>query len=228
MTLKLTLLAAAVCAVIAPRAAAGADNGTPAVDEVAAAEYRWQQSPHGAMLERILPPAVEPQRLPEPHSEGARLAATYCVQCHYLPNPAMHKATRWKSVVERMVLRMEGKGNMGKLMQDMMAGVKAPSADERDKLTRYLQKHAQREIDPNRYPDLKSQPGQMFSIACSQCHALPDPKRHTALEWPQVVERMRRNMVWANRVVGDASLRTTPELDTAEIIRFLQRNSRNR
>ena len=222
------LLAAVVCTVIAMQAAIGAETRAPADDEVAKAEYRWQQSPHGAMLERILPPAVEPRQLPEPRSEGAHLAVTYCVQCHYLPNPAMHKATRWKSVVERMVLRMEGKGNMGTLMQDMMAGVKAPSPDEQGILTRYLQKHAQREIDPKLYPDLKSQPGQMFSIACSQCHALPDPKRHTSTEWPPVVERMRRNMAWANRVVGDAALRTSPELETGEIIRFLQRNSRIR
>ncbi len=228
MRQKLNLLVTVVCTVIATRAAIGADTSGPVDDEVAAAESHWQQSPHGAMLERILPPAIEPRRLPEPRSEGARLAVTYCVQCHYLPNPAMHKAARWKPVVERMVWRMEGKGNMGKLMQDMMAGVKAPNADEQIKLTRYLQKHAQREIDPKQYPDLKSQPGQIFSIACSQCHALPDPKRHTALEWPQVVERMQRNMVWANRVVGDAALRTSPELDTAEIIRFLQRNSRTR
>jgi hypothetical protein len=136
-------------------------------------------------------------------------------------------AAKWKLVVTRMVWRMQGKGNMGKLMQDMMADVKTPSADEQARLVRYLQKYAQREIDPRKYPDLKSPPGQMFSIACSQCHVLPDPQRHTALEWPQVVERMRRNMAWANRVTGDPLLRTTPELNTASIIRFLQRNSRN-
>lgn len=228
MTPKLNLLAAVACIVIATQQAPGAEAGAPIDDEVAAAEYRWRQSPHGAMLERILPPTVEPQRLPEPRSRGARLAVNYCVQCHYLPNPAMHEAARWKSVVERMVWRMEGKGNMGKLMQDMMAGVNAPNADEQATLTRYLQKHAQRKIDPKQYPDLTSPPGQMFSIACAQCHALPDPKRHTAVEWPVVIERMQRNMAWANRVVGDAALRTLPELDTAEILRFLQRNSRNR
>jgi hypothetical protein len=217
----LTVLA--VCVALVTAAAAGAPD-----DDIAQAGQRWQQSPHGAMLERILPPTVEPERLPEPRSEGAHLAATYCVQCHYLPNPAMHAAVKWTPVVERMVWRMEGKGNMGRLMQDMMAGVTAPTADEQVKLIRYLQKHAQREIDPKKYPGLKSQPGQMFSIACSQCHVLPDPKRHTAREWPQVVERMQRNMAWANRVVGDAALRTSPELDTAQIIRFLQRNSRTR
>jgi hypothetical protein len=33
-------------------------------------------------------------------------------------------------------------------------------------------------------------------------------------------------MDWANTVVGPDSLRTSPVLDTAEIVRFLQRNAR--
>ena len=207
-------------------AAAPAAQTGAAEAGIAKAEYRWEHSPHGALLERILPPAVEPGQLPEPRSAGARLATTYCVQCHYLPNPAMHNAAKWQPVVERMVWRMEGKGNLGELMQDMMADVKAPSANERATLVRYLQKHAQKEIDPGKYPDFRSPAGQIFAIACSQCHVPPDPKRHTAREWPRVVERMQRNMAWANRVTGDPLLRTSPALDTAEIIRFLQRNSR--
>ena len=199
-----------------------------AADEIAIAEYRWAQSPHGPMLERILPPAVEPAQLPEAQSPGARLTAAYCVQCHYPPNPAMHSAARWKTVVERMVWRMAGKGNMGQLMRDMMADVKAPSADEQATLVRYLEKHAQRELDPRRYADIHTEAGRKFSIACSQCHVLPDPQRHTAKEWPAVVARMQRNMAWANRVTGDAALRTAPTLDTADIVRFLQRHARAR
>lgn len=224
MKQALQTIALAACLVLAARAALGAS-----ADETTNTNttYRWERSPHGAMLERILPPSVEPEEMPEPRSEGARLASSYCVQCHYLPNPAMHSAEKWKPVVERMVWRMQGKGNMGKLMQDMMAGVRIPSADEQTTLTRYFQRYAQYAIEPKKYPDLKSQPGQIYSIACSQCHVLPDPRRHTASEWPQVVERMQRNMAWANRVTGDPLLRTSPELDTAAIIRFLQRNSRN-
>ena len=225
----LLFVAIAAAAMIGARvaiAAASPAQAGAAEDEIAKAEYRWEHSPHGALLERILPPTVEPKQLPEPRSPGARLVSTYCVQCHYLPNPAMHNAAKWRPIVERMVWRMEGKGNLGKLMQEMMADVKAPSAAEQTILIRYLRKHAQREIDPKKYPDLKSQSGQMFSIACSQCHVLPDPKRHTALEWQEVVERMQRNMAWANRVTGDTALRASPELNTAEIIRFLQRNSR--
>jgi hypothetical protein len=213
------LPALAACLALAAHAAMAADDS-------AAARYRWERSTHGAMLERILPPAVEQAQLPEPLSTGARLAAAYCVQCHYLPNPAMHNAEKWPAIVLRMVWRMEGRGNLGTVMQDMMAQIKAPDAGEQATLVRYLQKHAQRQLDPAKYPDIHSTAGRIFSIACSQCHVLPDPRRHTAGEWPNVVERMRRNMQWANRVTGAPALRTSPELDTAEIIRFLQRNAR--
>ena len=192
---------------------------------VARARYLWSQSPHGKMLERILPPSIEPGELPEPRSEGARLAARYCVQCHYLPSPPMHTADKWTTVVVRMVWRMQGKGNLGELMKEMMDRIEAPGDQEVVTLVRYLQKHGQREIDP-RHPGLGSEAGKMFSIACTQCHAAPDPRRHTAREWPEVVERMKRHIAWANTVVGPDSLKTMPVLDTGEIVRFLQRYAR--
>src|SRR5437016_12881851 len=89
-----------------------------AADEIADARKRWAESPHGPLLERILPPTFEASQLPEPDSRGARLTLTYCVQCHNLANPAMHDAARWPGVVARMVPRMEGKGNLGKVMAD--------------------------------------------------------------------------------------------------------------
>jgi uncharacterized membrane protein YfcA len=194
--------------------------------ETEQARRLWAQSPHGAMLERILPPAVEPRDLPEPTSAGARLTARYCVQCHNLPSPPMHTRERWKPIVERMVWRMRGNGNMGDVMKDMMAHVKAPSDAEMQTLTRYLERHAQQEIEPS-HPALQTQAGRMFSIACSQCHALPDPQRHTAREWPRVVERMKRHMAWANTVTGAAELRTMPELKTDEIVGLLQRYAKH-
>ena len=196
-----------------------------AQSEIEQAKRLWSESPHGAMLARILPPAVDPADLPEPKSEGARLTARYCVQCHYLPDPRMHTAERWRGLVDRMVWRMRGNGNLGEVMKDMMSHVKAPTDGEVETLTRYLQKHAQKEIDP-RHPALTTQAGQMYSIACSQCHALPDPQRHTAREWPGVVERMKRRMSWANVVLGAPELRTIPELKTEEIVRLLQRYAR--
>jgi cytochrome c5 len=189
------------------------------------ARRAWAKSPRGPMLERILPPVIAARDLPHPSSDGARLMGRYCVQCHYLPNPRMHSAARWQSVVERMVWRMRGNGNMGAVMKEMMAQVQAPTDAEVQSLTRYLKTHAQVEIDDT-HPALATEAGQIFAIACSQCHALPDPRQHTAREWPHVVARMKRHMAWANVVVGTPELRTVPELKTDEIVRLLQRYAR--
>ena len=214
------LAAAAAVACAAPAA-----ESNRLQDGVERAKYLWSQSPHGQMLERILPPSIGPGQLPEPRSEGARLTARYCVQCHYLPSPQMHTPDKWTTTVERMVWRMQGKGNLGELMKEMMEKVEAPTEKEVAVLTTYLRKHGQTEMNPA-HPALGSEPGRMFSIACSQCHALPDPGRHTAREWPRVVERMKRHMAWANVVVGADTLKTNPVLDTAQIVHFLQRYAR--
>jgi hypothetical protein len=194
--------------------------------EIEDAKKRWAQSPHGPMLERILPPTFEARELPEPGSPGARLVLRYCVQCHNLPNPAMHHAAKWPSIVERMVVRMQGRGNMGPLMADMMAGVKAPDAAETGALVAYLRKHAQTPLDPRRYPDVNGAAGEAFRMACNQCHALPDPRRHTADEWPRVVARMQENMEWMNRVVGSRPVPGEPQLRVQEINAFLRRHAR--
>jgi cytochrome c2 len=193
--------------------------------EIARAKYLWSQSPYGMLLERIVPPSIEPGELPAPDSEGARVMTRYCVQCHYLPSPQMHAADKWTDIVSRMVWRMRGKGNLGAVMKEMMDRVEAPDDGEIRVLDAYLRKHGQPEMDPM-HPALKTEAGQMFTIACTQCHGLPDPRRHTAREWPSVVERMKRHMAWANTVVGVDELRTIPVLDTAEIVRFLQRHAR--
>jgi hypothetical protein len=178
------------------------------------------------MLERILPPGFEPSMLPEPESREAGLAVRYCVQCHNLPNPAMHHAEKWPRIVERMVLRMRGRGNMGRLMTEMMAGVAAPSDAEAAALLGYLKRHAQRPLDPNRYPDVATPAAEPFRLACQQCHVLPDPKRHTAHEWPAVVARMQRNMEWMNRVVGSRPVKGEPQLRIPDINAWLIKHAR--
>ena len=195
-------------------------------DEAAAARKRWESSPHGPLLERILPPTFAAAQLPEPRSRGAQLTLRYCVQCHNLANPAMHHAAKWPGIVERMVLRMEGRGNLGTLMSEMMAGVKAPSEDEARIIVAYLRKHAQRPLDPKRYPEVNRPSGEAFRLACNQCHVLPDPKRHTAAEWPKVVARMQENMEWMNRVVSSQPTPGEPQLRVEEINRFLAKYAR--
>jgi hypothetical protein len=197
-------------------------------DEISDAKKRWESSPHGPMLERILPPTFALQQLPEPGSHGAKLVVAYCVQCHNLPNPAMHHAEKWPAIVQRMVLRMEGKGNLGTLMAEMMAGVKAPGAEETAAIVAYLERHSQMPLDPARYPEVNRPSGEAFRVACNQCHTLPDPQRHTAQEWRAVVARMQENMEWMNRVVGSKPTPGEPTLRVEEINAFLARHARKR
>jgi cytochrome c2 len=214
-------IAAFVFAAALAAAPARAQDATRLVEQ---AKKRWAESPHGPMLERILPPTFAPRQLPERKSRGARLVVQYCVQCHNLPNPAMHHAAKWPAIFERMVVRMRGKGNLGELMHEMMAGVEAPTAAEAEFLLAYLQKYSQRPLDPNKYPAVNLPEGQSFKLACQQCHVLPDPKRHTASEWPAVVARMEKNMEWMNRVVGNQP--AEPQLRIEEINAFLVKYAR--
>jgi hypothetical protein len=202
--------------------------GSVLADEIADARKRWESSPHGPMLERILPPTFAVEQLPEPDSRGAKLVIGYCVQCHNLPNPAMHHAEKWPAVVHRMVVRMEGKGNMGVLMAEMMAGVKAPLAEDKDAIIDYLERYAQKPLDPARYPEVNRPSGEAFRLACNQCHTLPDPQRHTAEEWRAVVARMQENMQWMNRVVGSRPIPGEPELRVEEINAFLAKYAKKR
>jgi hypothetical protein len=204
-------------------AAFAASEADRAVNE---AKRRWAESPHGPMLERILPPTYAPSRLPDPNSPGAKLAIQYCVQCHNLPNPAMHQASKWPGIVNRMVVRMQGKGNMGELMKDMMAGVRAPTEAETATLVAYLEKNAQKAFDPRKYPDIEEPQAQSFKLACSQCHVLPDPQRYTAKEWRAVVTRMEQNMEWMNRVVGSQPVRGEPQLRIEEINAYLAKHAK--
>jgi cytochrome c5 len=195
-------------------------------DEIDAARKRWAESPHGPMLERILPPTFEAAQLPEPGSAGARLVLRYCVQCHNLPNPAMHDRDKWVPIVQRMVVRMQGKGTMGRLMTEMMAGVKAPSAEETRALIAYMAKFSQKPLDPRKVPEAFARSGEPFRLACNQCHTLPDPARYTAGEWPAVVARMERNMEWMNRVVGTSPRPGEPQLRIEDINAFLAKYAR--
>ena len=194
--------------------------------ETDAARKRWAESPHGPLLERILPPGFDADMLPESGSRGAQLTLRYCVQCHNLANPAMHEARKWPRIVERMVLRMQGRGNMGRLMADMMAGVDAPDPEETKLLLAYLRKYAQKPLDAARYPEVNTPAGESFRLACGQCHVLPDPRRHTAAEWPAVVARMQKNMEWMNRVVGSKPVPGEPQLNVDAINAFLARRAR--
>jgi cytochrome c5 len=215
--------------------------GPAELDRLAAESVsRWEASPHGQMLLRILPRRLEPSALPEQGSAGAQLVGLYCVQCHHLPNPAMHDAANWPRIVERMLPRMRGEGNMGALMAAMMRGpgagsassLKAPSAAQAAVIIDYLERHAMRPLDPRASPKLREAlsgyEGRMFVEACSQCHVLPDPAAHSADEWPAIVNRMAQNMQWMNRVASTPDDPREPQLRLPQIVDFLRRHAGGR
>ncbi|MGH8719445.1 MAG: hypothetical protein ACREV0_10975 [Burkholderiales bacterium] len=185
----------------------------------------WESSEHGKMLKRILPPGPAPEQLPEAQSTGARLLERYCVQCHYLPDPRMHAPKHWPNVVERMVRRIRGEGNLGPQMKELMENVEAPDDNEVSELNSYLQRHGQQPIEVGQYADLNTQEGRAFSQACSQCHTLPDPKSHTAQEWPEVVERMKKHLLWIGVVSSNRAIGKPSQFSAKEILDFLKRNS---
>lgn len=212
----------------------------PALDRIAEAyRERWENHPRGQWLLRILPVRLLPSQLPEADSEPARLTARYCVQCHALPAPAMHGAERWEAVVRRMLPRMRGEGNEGRLMHEMMEGLQAPDGPQTRAIIDYLGRHAQRPLPLQEFAGrergaaivpgrleltlgLATADGMMFQRACNQCHELPDPAAHRADEWPAIVSRMQANMEWMNRVVGSRPDPREPRFDPQRIVAFLQ------
>ena len=128
------------------------------------------------------PPGISATDLSDPGSSGATLMATYCAQCHNLPSPAMHSATDWPSVVRRMWLRME------RLPEGL--NVQVPDEGGRATMLTYLTTNALKVSGSNLPPGR----GGAFAQMCSRCHALPDPRVHSAQDWLAVYLRMERNM----------------------------------
>lgn len=166
------------------------------------------------MMSGTLPSGIQPGDLPDPESPGAKLTTTYCTQCHNLPSPGMHAAEEWSRIVGRMITRermMEGRSGM--------MGIMAPSPQEEEVLLEYLKTHAMKALVPGIVPTPNSPNASLFQQGCSLCHALPDPRLHTADEWPGVVERMRKNM----EVMGKPVI-TDQERDG--IVAYLRMNAR--
>ncbi len=131
-----------------------------------------------------LPPAgVAAGDLPDPASREAELVVRYCAQCHALPTPAAHSVTDWPSVARRMWLRME--------WLSPSLGVQVPTPAERGTILGYLLANSLKVSGAI----LPAGPGRgEFAVVCSQCHGLPDPRTHSADDWPAVYSRMERNM----------------------------------
>jgi cytochrome c5 len=129
------------------------------------------------------PPGIAPGDLPDPQSRGAQLLINYCAQCHALPAPTTHSATDWPSVARRMWLRMDN--------LPASLGIRVPPPEDRFVLLNYLLNNSLK-VSGTVLPAGKGR--NEFSVVCSQCHSLPDPRVHSAEDWPTVYSRMERNM----------------------------------
>jgi len=187
-----------------------------------------------SMMSGVVTPGIKPDELPDPNSAGAELVAHYCAQCHNLPNPVMHAATEWPGIAERMFRResmmahMSGMGMMGQggMMggRGMMGGagmmnIKAPTPEEQNTILSYLKKHALTSVTASAIPAPHTQGALLFAATCSRCHALPNPKTHTAAEWPGVVAQMKGFMQSMGKPVMTGS-------EEQKITVYLERNAK--
>jgi len=183
-----------------------AAGSTQAANEPAAPATVMDQRLFAAARIALPPDFITLDSLPDATGAGARLAATYCTQCHAIPAPAMHASQDWPSVLRRMWVRID--------MMHGELGVAVPTSAERVQLLDYMLANALQVAQ-----HLPEGPGKAtFEATCSRCHLLPDPHSHSSADWPAVILRMERNME-RMRVGGVSS-------DQAQaIIGYLQRAS---
>ncbi|GMT42052.1 MAG: hypothetical protein IEMM0002_0463 [bacterium] len=152
----------------------------------------------------VLPPGIDPQKLPDPKSKGAALTARYCGQCHNLTSPAMHSAVKWPEITKRMFARMYTMSRMVKHNMTAAMKVKSPSLSEQGMILSYLRKHSLKTLSYDKIPSPNSEESHLYREVCAKCHELPDINQHTAAEWPEVIKRMRANMrEMGKRIITD-------------------------
>lgn len=177
-------LGAAAAFGLACHAPPGAQQSSQATQATAAQAATGNDSLFLAAARAALPPAgITEGDLPDPTSEGAKLVAQFCTDCHNLPTPPEHSATEWPTIVRRMWLRM-----------DIVAPrfhISVPSTAERVVIMQYLIDNALKVVGS----ELPAGPGrEEFAATCSTCHELPDPTQHAAPDWVAVVRRMNGHM----------------------------------
>lgn len=74
-------------------------------------------------------------------------------------------------------------------------------------------------FDPQALPQPDSAGAQVLQRYCVQCHALPGPGRHTAEEWPAVVERMVTLMDVSRRFRGLMGRIDMPDMQQQQALR---------
>ncbi len=76
-------------------------------------------------------------------------------------------------------------------------------------------------INPALLSEPKSQGAQLLKRYCAQCHGLPGPGKHTAAEWPAVVDRMKSRFNMHSRMMG--GIVVPSESEYRIVIAYLQK-----
>ena len=194
----LLVLLAAGCQPAADQPAASAGPGLSPNDQLILASARAAMPPDD----------FDVSTLPDAESADAKLMMSFCGQCHAVASPGTHSAVAWPVVVRRMWLRME--------MLPESLSIRVPEVGERVRITSYLTANALK-VSPENLPAGNGQAA--FVEVCSRCHALPDPRIHTAKDWPAVFLRMEGN-------IQRMKVRGPTQEQTGQILTYLQEVAR--
>jgi cytochrome c2 len=73
-------------------------------------------------------------------------------------------------------------------------------------------------VAPESLPDPNSQGAHVLARFCTQCHALPSPAMHGAVDWPSVARRM---WVRIDMMHGELGVQTPQEGDRTQLLNYL-------
>ena len=77
-------------------------------------------------------------------------------------------------------------------------------------------------VTPDSLPEPTSQGAQVLGRYCTQCHALPSPSMHGAVDWPAVARRM---WVRIDMMAGGLGVRIPSTAERAQLLVYLQRHA---
>jgi len=77
--------------------------------------------------------------------------------------------------------------------------------------------------DITQLPEPQSQGAKLINQYCTQCHALPNPKLHSAEGWAPTVERMNARMQWMSQNGNEIAAPSAGELETLKA--YLRKHS---
>jgi mono/diheme cytochrome c family protein len=80
-------------------------------------------------------------------------------------------------------------------------------------------------IKPESLPEPESRGAKLFSRYCTQCHNLPSPAMHSAVEWPVITSRMFSRMSMMSGMMGMMNVENPSSEERQTIVAYLQAHS---